>query len=371
MTMKIVIGNAHPYLPQMTGGAQASTHEMARDLARRGHRVSVLGGLSGHGWTGLRGRTVLKLSRRALATDRRYGYPVHRGWFPWDGVPELVAREAPDVAVVQSFKPVPLARAFLDAGVPAVLYLRNVEAKDLGGDPRSLGAVPAIANSAFTADHFARAYGLAATVIHPTFTPEAYRTETTRDTVTFINPHPDKGLATALALAEACPHVPFLFVEAWGLEAADRARLAEAVARRPNVTLRGRTNDMREIYGRTAVLLAPSRWQEAFGRVAAEAQFSGIPVIATRIGGLPEAVGPGGVLVPPEAGPGAWVAALRGLWDDPARYRALSEAARRHSARPALDRDRQTDLLIDVLQAAIAAGPGEPAASREPHVAAG
>ena len=38
-----------------------------------------------------------------------------------------------------------------------------------------------------------------------------------------------------------------------------------------------------------------------FGRIAVEPQFSGIPVVASDRGGLPEAVGPGGVLIDPAA----------------------------------------------------------------------
>jgi len=48
---------------------------------------------------------------------------------------------------------------------------------------------------------------------------------------------------------------------------------------------------MRAAYGRSRLLLAPSRWVESWGRVASEAQISGLPVIATKSGGLPEAVG--------------------------------------------------------------------------------
>jgi hypothetical protein len=74
-------------------------------------------------------------------------------------------------------------------------------------------------------------------------------------------------------------------------------------------------------------------WQESFGRVAAEALANGIPVLASRRGGLPEALGQAGCLfdVPerytPQSRivPGAdevapWVEAILRLWDDPAHY---------------------------------------------------
>jgi glycosyltransferase involved in cell wall biosynthesis len=74
--------------------------------------------------------------------------------------------------------------------------------------------------------------------------------------------------------------------------------------------------DVREVYARARFLLAPSLWREAWGRVASEAQCSGLPVIGSDRGGLPEAIGPGGVVIPAEADLAGWVAAVRRLWSD-------------------------------------------------------
>ncbi len=51
-------------------------------------------------------------------------------------------------------------------------------------------------------------------------------------------------------------------------------------------------------------------WREQFGRVVVEAQASGIPVVASASGALPDVVGDHGLLVPPG--------------DPPALHRALS-----------------------------------------------
>lgn len=98
----------------------------------------------------------------------------------------------------------------------------------------------------------------------------------------------------------------------------------------PNVTLVPRTTDMAAIYARARILLVPSQWEEAFSRVVVEAQFSGIPALANQIGGLPEAVGNGGLLLPADAPPRHWAAALRRIWDDPAEHARLSRTARAH-----------------------------------------
>ena len=69
--------------------------------------------------------------------------------------------------------------------------------------------------------------------------------------------------------------------------------------------------DISKIYFEAKIVLVPSIWLEAFGRVAREAYISGIPVLASEVGGLPEAVNyDKRVLVKNYKDPLEWAAAL-------------------------------------------------------------
>lgn len=62
----------------------------------------------------------------------------------------------------------------------------------------------------------------------------------------------------------------------------------------------GRRDDVPRLLRSAAVAVVPSLWAEAFGLTVVEAMAAGVPVIATRVGGIPEIVTDGetGVLVP-------------------------------------------------------------------------
>jgi D-inositol-3-phosphate glycosyltransferase len=91
----------------------------------------------------------------------------------------------------------------------------------------------------------------------------------------------------------------------------------------------GFRDDVASVYGAADVVAVPSH-NESFGLVALEAQACGTPVVATDVGGMPEAAGPAGLVVPPNA-PAAFAAACVELLTDPGRRLALSTAGRRHA----------------------------------------
>ncbi len=105
------------------------------------------------------------------------------------------------------------------------------------------------------------------------------------DFVTMVNPCAVKGITIFLALADAFPQTAFAAVPTWGTNEQDRA----AVQARANVRVLDAVDNIDVLLARTRVLLAPSLWAEARSRIVLEAMLRAIPVIASNVGGLPEA----------------------------------------------------------------------------------
>jgi glycosyltransferase involved in cell wall biosynthesis len=77
---------------------------------------------------------------------------------------------------------------------------------------------------------------------------------------------------------------------------------------------------------RHRIMAVPSRWAEPFGIVALEGIGCGCVVVGTDQGGLPEAIGASGVIVP-AADPKALAGGLKSLLEDDdllARYRSYA-----------------------------------------------
>lgn len=368
--MKVLFAGGNGYYPQFHGGVQSSTHHLVEQLIQRGHEAAVLASLFGEGVFGFKARVKMKLLGQRAAVDRYPGYPVVRAWYPWEAAAFAVSRVRPDVAVVQCHKSVPLGKALEAEGIPLVVYLRNVEFHELAGDLRELRSALYIANSEFTARTYKDRFGIDSTVIPPTIDPELYRTETTGEFVTFINPYAEKGFDLAMQVAAALPQIPFLFLESWKLAEDHRQEVLTRIAPLKNITFLNRTSDMKSVYGRTKILLAPSKWEEAWGRVASEAHCSGIPVVGSRRGGLPEAIGSGGIVLDYDAPLEQWVGAVERLWRDEEHYTELSATAAAFSRRPEMQPERQFETFLELLERAAATKP-EPQTTGSPATGAG
>jgi UDP-glucose:(glucosyl)LPS alpha-1,2-glucosyltransferase len=81
---------------------------------------------------------------------------------------------------------------------------------------------------------------------------------------------------------------------------------------------------------RAAILVMPSRWQEPFGLTALEAMASGVALVSSPRGGLPEVGGDAALYADPDDTP-AVAAAILALATDPARLAAVAAAGRQRA----------------------------------------
>ncbi len=113
-----------------------------------------------------------------------------------------------------------------------------------------------------------------------------------------------------------------------------RSLLSSEVA--PRVQFMGTVSlqELTQLYREADLLVLPSIWQESYGLPIAEAMASGVPVVASRCGGVPELVedGVSGRLVP-RLDQEALVRAVREMLQDPRRLREMGQAARLRAER--------------------------------------
>ena len=99
------------------------------------------------------------------------------------------------------------------------------------------------------------------------------------------------------------------------------------------------------LWYRAADIVAVPSYSESFGLVAVEAQACGTPVVAAAVGGLPYAIGDGGLLIDSHR-TNDWSAALEALLDDPGQRERLSRRAVEHASQ--FSWERTTDQLLKV-----------------------
>lgn len=360
--MKILFTTTHAHLPLFYGGSEISTDTLAKMFLSMGHEVAVHSGLRRkRGLMPWWLRAKAKLGSPATPTDRIMGYPTYRSWRAETVLPDAIWTERPDVAIVQAGHQDKLVKICLDMKLAPVVYLRDTRFVVLKGMENTLSRISCVANSSFTAREFYKRTGKQVDVVPPLVRRQDYENPRPGQQVLFVNPNHQKGVDVVVTLAERNTDVSFLFVEGWGLPREFENRVFERTRKLRNVTWLPSTSNMKSIYAKARIVLCPSGTPfegeemdcvEAWGRVATEAQFSGIPVIATNDGGLPESVGDGGILVERDAPIEAWEEALRLLWDDDRQYRAYSERARQRSYRADIQPDIIAATLLDVCRRA-------------------
>jgi len=347
--MRILLAQNSLYYPAH-GGGDKSNRLLMEALAARGHacRVSargaspksVQGGVAVFERAGVEVHTVTDANLRAHFAGQVEAFAPEIILASTDDPAQMLletALRAPRARVVY------LARATLalpfgpDCAFPGELKTQRIRAAD--------GVVGV---SRYVADYirkYARidAVHLPISLMEQEDWPEIGRFD--NQFVTLVNPCAVKGIDIFLALADAFPETAFAAVPMWGTNPRDRA----ALRARANVTVLEPEDDINALLARTRVLLVPSLWAEARSRMVTEAMLRGVPVMASDVGGIPEAkMGVPYLLpvnpiaryqtrldeqmvpvaeVPPQA-TGPWCEALGRLLGDRAHWEEISRASR-------------------------------------------
>jgi glycosyltransferase involved in cell wall biosynthesis len=285
-----VVVHVPEYPPLAQGGAEQSIRAIAVYLAGAGHEVRIVAEAATEGYE-LDGLDVVPNgSRRDL-----------RQLYEWA-----------DVAIGQRQSAVRSQMLAGTHGIPFVLCVRDV------GEWTRLPVRPdlTVFNAEFQRDLFD--FDASSVVVYPPIKLSDFTT-TRGDRVTLVNMNERKGAPLFLEIVRRMPHVQFLGVTGmWGEQVLPSQPLA-------NLEVIEAAADPRDVYGRTRVLLLPSRW-ESFGRVAVEAGASGIPVVATPNPGTVEVLGDACVYVRRDDVEG-WMSAIEGL-ADPVEYEFWSSRIR-------------------------------------------
>ena len=328
------------------GGVESFVWDLGRELARRGHAVTIIGGVGKRRELAPGVRVLmfpfldryrfqaLPLLRRAYAEAKL----LERLSLAIAALPELIAGGY-DIIHIQ--KPYDLGPALLARRFGGARVVLGCHGEDFyPGDTLLASRVDAaVSCSRFNARTVAARYGFEPTVVfngidtslfRPT-TPDSdiVRTDGTPLLLWVGRLQPWKGVDVALRALREIPQA-YLMIVGDGETRADLERLAQELGLAERVRFLGALPRERlpSIYAAADLLLATSFASETFGIGLVEAQACGLPVVASRFGGFPEVIDEGrtGLLVPPRD-PAALAAAVRSLIDDPERRRAMADAA--------------------------------------------
>jgi surfactin synthase thioesterase subunit/glycosyltransferase involved in cell wall biosynthesis len=307
--MRILLAQNSLYYPAH-GGGDKSNRLLMEALAARGHacrvaaRIAVpgerehdcyLAELAARGVTPTSvdgGVVVFERARVEVHTVTNANLRAHFAGQVEAFAPEIILVSTDDPAQV-------LLEAALRAPRARVVYLaRATLALPFGPDcafpgelktERIRAADGVVGVSRYVADYIRKHAGIDAvhvpiSLIEREDWPEIGRFD--NQFTTLVNPCAVKGIDIFLALADAFPQTAFAAVPMWGTNQRDQA----ALRARPNVTVLEPVDDVNALLARTRVLLVPSLWAEARSRMVIEAMLRGVPVMASDVGGIPEAM---------------------------------------------------------------------------------
>jgi glycosyltransferase involved in cell wall biosynthesis len=268
----------HPFL-RWKNGADICAFQLAGQLEARGHECPfhLIVRDVDDAYRAPAGVTVHVLPRIDTSDPFRVLRETHQQLR--DAVRALVAASSFD-AVIIPWGSQPLARLVAEAGARTLVLVQNGEsvATMTSDDYQGLGVA---AMSPASAKDIAKQLGREPLVVLNPIEPAAddgADDDDERRDIGMVNICGEKGAIIFLNVAANLPSHRFVATGGWAGDAELYAKMATGLA---NVELLPPQDDMTSFYRRLRVLLVPSLWREAFGRVALEAQMHGVPVVCT------------------------------------------------------------------------------------------
>ena len=383
--MRIALISADRFLPKIADGASFSAFQLIVMLKALGDDVQSLSFLHDSPWS----RRALDALGRPSSDKRRADSPGPEGmkydtvewpetereevrlrWLltPAGGGTSSLRKSVSDTVrsldldaaiVLDDDKPAMLAIAEL--GIPAahlIFSVANVESLARANPvfTRIMRREHVYAVSHFLQGRARERLGIETSVLNPCIDFGRYLGRQGRErlgTVGYAG-GPGKGDPIVARIIERLPEVKFLIVGSYtGAGQGTRNGLAAGpVMTAGNVECLNQVNDMSKFYDRIDLLLVPSTVEETFGRVILEAAANGIPAIANRVGGIPEALGDGGIAIEFERDSDRaadmaerYVRAIRRLQADADEYSVLSRKARARAQDYAREQPKQVEAL--------------------------
>jgi len=316
------------YAPGAFAGSELSAHELLRMLQNEhGVQVRVV---TDEKFTGGKpaALTYHDVMVRGIRHEERH-----------DCIATILDEYRPDVVLTQLMWSDVAVQAARSRNIPSVLRISSVaEHLDLVSPTALVG------NSRFICDWVERKSGRKCHYVTSVIDLDRVRSTGSSQRpryVTMFNPIREKGGHVFRKIAELMANTEFAVVPGWHslrnedgtwdqrvMRASLESQRATDMEWEPeDVDLSGMDNvrqlqpreDVSEIYAVTRILLVPSQYQETLGRVSIEAMANGIPVVASKVGGVQEQVGRAGILISDYASASAWVEAIETL-NDPETY---------------------------------------------------
>lgn len=350
----IVIVVPRAYLPQLTGGLEISAHQIAQVCIEQGFSVYLIAGFLG----GRVGNFVERLKRKLFGAYRNsknlHEVTVFNDFWHPVGLNTLINKLDPHAVLFFTSGTDNVTQKIIELNFPTAIFMCGVNMSKELLLTNAMKKCEFVCESSFMAAEIQRQLGFTARKIKPLMCKEKYSTAVTGQKILVVNPNPKKGGAIVLKIAREMPNRQFLVVGGWQHEVADREinHIEAGLKALPNVERLPNTEDIRSVIQRSYCLLMPCVVQEAYGRIAAEVQIAGLPVVASTQGALAETVGEGGITMDYMTPVNRWVTVLETLFTDKALYARLSSLAKKQAAKP----DRQetfikaklADLIVDL-----------------------